>query len=307
LGAAPALADVVTLKDGSKREGKVVSEDNDEVVLEVAQGRLKAQLILKRSEVTGIEKGPTANEKLVAEVAARRAKLGAKDAEAWLEFARWLDGLSGFSADARAAYEKVVAIDPDNAAARTKLGYQKVGGQWMTEDEVMAAKGLVRYAGKWVTPEEKANAMMEDAKRAANIRIALAEEIAKERADKIDADAKAREQWLKDMQALAAEKAARYQAGGVYAEAESGGVVVGTYGQGYYGVRTSTGEYIPFVPYTAPYYYYTGTAFGCGPVVVTTSPRRVRYVTVPSSFVRYTDKHWSVQIGGGGTTVKVVK
>ena len=55
--AGPAMADVVTLTDGSKREGKVVREDAREVVLQVVQGRLSAEITFKREEVRSIEKG----------------------------------------------------------------------------------------------------------------------------------------------------------------------------------------------------------------------------------------------------------
>jgi len=132
LAADPARADVLTLNDGSQREGKVVKESEAEVVLEVSQGRLKAEVTFKRSEVKSIEKGPTAADKILAEVEKRKAALKDDDAAGWVEYAKWLDRQSGFSQDARAAWEKVLKIDADNEAARTKLGYQKVGGQWLT-------------------------------------------------------------------------------------------------------------------------------------------------------------------------------
>ena len=78
------------------------------------------------------------------------------------------------------------------------------------------------------------------------------------------------------------------------------------YGPGYYGVRTSTGEYIPYVRATpGPVYYYTGASLGYYPLIYSTGARRV--TTTPASYVQYKDKHWTVRLGGGGTTVTYTK
>jgi hypothetical protein len=256
--AAPAWADLVTLKDGSKREGKVVRQDDEEVVLEITQGRLKAEVTFKRSEVKGIEKGPTAAEKTLAEVEKRRAALKDDDAAGWLGFAQWLDRLTGFSQDARAAYEKVVRLDPENEAARRKLGYQKIGGQWLTEAEIMTAKGLVLHNGKWVTPEEKKKAEESLARQLDDIRIALADETRKPDGElPAGPDARRLELWRRAMEEIAKQRAAQY--GPDYVGSTSGGPTMGPYGYGYYGVYTSTGEYLPFVPSGGIYYYTAGS------------------------------------------------
>ena len=304
--AGSALADVVVLKDGSKREGKIVKQGEDEVVLEIAQGRLKAQIILKRSEIKSIEKGETANEKLVREVERRRKKLKADDKAAWLKFAAWLEKQNGFSSEARTAYEKVVELDTDNEVARRKLGYSKVGGQWLTRDEIMLAKGYVKHGGKWVTPEEKTRLAAADSKKLENVRIALAEEIRKEQLEeRVDSDARARQKWLKDMQALAAEKAARYRQGGVVT-APATGVVLGPYGYGYYGLRTASGEYLPYVPAGRQVIYYTGTGLGCYPRAYFRRGRR--YIGTGLNLgLRYTDKHWDIRAGSSGLNVTYTK
>ncbi|MHC4915098.1 MAG: hypothetical protein ACYTGB_06365 [Planctomycetota bacterium] len=286
LAAAPALADVVTLKDGSKREGRIVRQNDDEVVLEVALGSLKAELILKRSEIRSIEKGATANEKLLAEVERRRRRLRPNDAAGWLAYARWLDGVSGFSKEARAAFEKVIAVDPNNEAARRRLGYRKVGGQWMTEEELMLAKGYVRHGGRWVSPEQKAAEA--DGKKLENIKIALAEEVREEQARK---DAEAREKWLAEMQKLAEEKAARYTA---QAEAARSGVILGPTSGNYYGVYSGGG----------PVYYYRPY------VIVPGGTTQPQYVPRPYYYgwgFRYKDDHWSIGFGSGGTVIRYRK
>ena len=40
---------------------------------------------------------------------------------------------------------------PNHPEARTLLGFRKAGGQWMTRDAVMAARGMVKYEGRYVT------------------------------------------------------------------------------------------------------------------------------------------------------------
>ena len=96
LFAGAARADVVVLEDGSEREGRVVRQDEKEVVLEVAAGKIKMELVLKRSEVRSIRKGRTANEKLLAEMKKRRSRLNNRNAAGWLAYARWLDRLPRF-------------------------------------------------------------------------------------------------------------------------------------------------------------------------------------------------------------------
>jgi tellurite resistance protein len=258
----PALADVITLADGSKREGKVLRETDQEVVLQVTQGRLSAEITFKRGEVKSVEKGATAADKTLAEVERRKAALKDKDAIGWLEFAQWLDKQPGFSRDVREACEKVVSLEPNNDYARTKLGYQQVGGQWLTEAEVMAAKGLVAHQGKWVTPEEK-KAAEEAASKTEDITVLTPEELRKRRAqEQFALGGKKLAEWQAQMLSRTARAAAQnYPPEMVWVR--SGGVVLGPYGYGFYGVTTSDGQYLSFVPYNGQNaIYFDGVWFG---------------------------------------------
>ena len=260
--AAPALADVVTLADGSKREGKVLKETDQEVVLQVTQGRLSAEITFKRSEVKSVERGQTAAEKVLAEVERRKAALKDKDAVGWLEFAQWLDKQPGFSRDVREACEKVVSLEPNNDWARTRLGYQRLGGQWLSEAEVMAARGLVAYQGRWVTPGEKKAAEETAADRTEDITVLTPEELRKRRAQE-QLDGKKLAEWQAQMLSRAAGVAAQTYPPGVVS-VRSGGVVLGPYGYGFYGVTTTDGQYLPFVPYRGlnDTYLFNGVWFG---------------------------------------------
>ncbi len=49
---------------------------------------------------------------------------------------------------------RILELDPDHAAARRVLGYQKHAGKWATQEEVMTGRGYVRHKGRWVLPQE---------------------------------------------------------------------------------------------------------------------------------------------------------
>jgi len=57
---------------------------------------------------------------------------------------------------AKLHYEAALALDSDNESAHKKLGHVKADGVWLTRDDLTAAQGLVKYKGRWMTPEEKA-------------------------------------------------------------------------------------------------------------------------------------------------------
>jgi hypothetical protein len=51
--------------------------------------------------------------------------------------------------------DRVIELEPDHAAAREKLGYLRHEGKWLTRDQQQEAKGLVRFGGRFVTPQER--------------------------------------------------------------------------------------------------------------------------------------------------------
>jgi hypothetical protein len=155
--AAPALPDVVVTTDGRSLEGKVVEETAERVVVETTfDGRQE----VARSSVRSVDRtAPPLRDQL----AWREGQ--AKGAKGLLETADWARA-KGFREEADALYRRVVEAEPQNARARKALGHVKVGGKWMSPQEKadaeaaaaeaeMTAKGLVRHDGRWVTPEEK--------------------------------------------------------------------------------------------------------------------------------------------------------
>ncbi|MEW6745406.1 MAG: hypothetical protein AB1486_21855 [Planctomycetota bacterium] len=90
------------------------------------------------------------------------------DAEAVFTLAVWARD-NGLSVEYKRLLRKVIKVNPDHEQARDLLGYVKYEGEWKSkreverrerekEDEVMRAKGLVKWQGEWI-PKEDAEAL----------------------------------------------------------------------------------------------------------------------------------------------------
>jgi hypothetical protein len=87
------------------------------------------------------------------EATQRLADLPKGDAAAAYRLALELDA-RGHRDLAQAAHRRVVAIDPEHAAARRALGFERVGGRWLSGDDLRRARGFVRSEGRWVLAQE---------------------------------------------------------------------------------------------------------------------------------------------------------
>jgi len=120
------FADEVYLKDAGSISGRVVEQDETTVKVDIGGGFIS----VPAARVERIEKGRTALD----EYEERAAKLGPKDVEGWKTLARWASK-QGYSAQAREACQKVLAIAPDDADARKALGFVSLDGKWVTLEE----------------------------------------------------------------------------------------------------------------------------------------------------------------------------
>lgn len=59
--------------------------------------------------------------------------------------------------------ERAIAIDPDHEPSRQALGYERLGDEWLPEEEAKSRAGLVRYDGRWRT--EQAVKLLEEKKQ----------------------------------------------------------------------------------------------------------------------------------------------
>jgi HEAT repeats len=140
-----ARADVLELKNGGRVEGQLAdSKDGDQTsyVITTADG---GQLTIARSEVARVVPQTKDEEEYQ-----RRARAAADTVDAHWDLAQWCR-----EKNLRNAYREQLAhileLDPQHPEARQALGYQKANGQWMLRDDIMAARGLVLYDGKYVT------------------------------------------------------------------------------------------------------------------------------------------------------------
>ncbi|MGE5344467.1 MAG: tetratricopeptide repeat protein, partial [Acidithiobacillales bacterium] len=159
------VADVVYLKGGGKFTGRIVEQTAEKVVVDFGDGTVG----LPMDQVEEIARGPSPLD----EFDARASKLGQQDVDGWRSLAQWAS-MRGLSAQSRAAYKRVLAVAPDDAEAREALGFVKLDGRWVTEEESYRARGFVRYDGEWMTPAEvqlaQSNAAREQAREEADKR-----------------------------------------------------------------------------------------------------------------------------------------
>ena len=179
-GGAPAFADEVFLKGGAKFTGRIESQTDTMVTINIGDGVIGVAM----ARVEKIVKGKSPLD----EYEERARALGLQDLNGWRGLGAWASQ-QGLSAQARDAYAKVMAIAPDDPEARQALGYVKVGDQWMTEEQSYAARGYVKVGGEWMTPaaaqQAQAAEASEQARQEAERRANLAE------ADKVLAEQRA--------------------------------------------------------------------------------------------------------------------
>jgi hypothetical protein len=178
----PALlfADEVYLKGGASFSGRIVEQTETMITMDIGDGVVGVPM----ARVDRIVKGHSPLD----EYDARAAKLAPRDIQGWKDLGLWA-GQQGLSAQSRQAYEKVLALAPNDTEARQALGYVQVNGNWLTEEEGYRARGFVKYDGEWMTPSEaqmaQAAADAQQSRQEAETRANLAE------ADRIQAEARA--------------------------------------------------------------------------------------------------------------------
>lgn len=176
-----ASADTVHLKTGGTIDG-IVTEDGRDYVIEVPFGLIR----VGKELVDSVDWKDTP----LAEHKRRAAALADDDADGWEKLGRWAQR-NGLPSLAEEDFRRAIEANPEHEAARRALDHEKVDGKWMTRDEAMASRGMIRVDGKWVSRE------------AADLMKALAE------AKALDAEARAAEARAREEEARAEHEAAR--------------------------------------------------------------------------------------------------
>jgi tetratricopeptide (TPR) repeat protein len=218
-----ATADQLVLKGGGTLSGVLVKQTPEAVTIDVALGRVT----LPASRVERIVSGDST----LGEYRSRALGLRQDDAAGWLALGFWAQD-AGLHAQAREAFRRVLAYDPDNAVAQQALGNVRLGERWVSPEESYRAQGLVYYDGSWMTREERDFAARE--------REVAARTEAAERA-RTEAEARARDAEARAEAAEAEARRAAYEDPGYPLD-----WVYGAYGGvGYGGVGCCNGGFFP--------------------------------------------------------------
>ncbi|MDR3634621.1 MAG: hypothetical protein P4L84_12520 [Isosphaeraceae bacterium] len=143
-------ADRIVLRGGGQVRGKLLPDParKDRVTVLTETG--KTPLSFERSKVAEVIAEPSALDGYLIE----REKAGAS-AEAQYELGLWCERHK-LGDLAELHYASALAQDKSFGPAHQKLGHVLYGERWLTTDELREAQGLVKYKGKWITREEKA-------------------------------------------------------------------------------------------------------------------------------------------------------
>lgn len=149
LGGGPLYADLVKLKSGGEirgqLEGDVSAKGPKPVVVTTVSGGIVA---VEPVSVQFITRRP-----FKVELYETRAKETPRTVDAQWELAEWCRK-QGLSSQRDDHLRILLELAPNHRRARLALGYSNYDGKWMTRDEWNRSRGLVKYKGKYITPEE---------------------------------------------------------------------------------------------------------------------------------------------------------
>ena len=139
------FADEVFIKGAGSISGRVLEQTPTQVLVDVGGGTIG----IPTTKVARIVKAPTELD----EFDARAARLGRWDLEGWRSLGRWASA-KGLDRQARQAYERILAVMPDDPEALEALGFVLLEDRWVPEAVALRARGFVKYEGEWMLPDE---------------------------------------------------------------------------------------------------------------------------------------------------------
>jgi hypothetical protein len=140
-----ARGDVIELANGGQVKGRInpdAAPDNNTVVVDLKGG---GRLTIPRLQVARVDTTSESEAEY-----AKLARTSPDTIEAHWKLSEWCRE-HRLRDESQQHLARILQLDPNHAEARGLLGFHKSGGQWMTRDEVMAARGMVKYDGRYVT------------------------------------------------------------------------------------------------------------------------------------------------------------
>jgi hypothetical protein len=139
------FADEVIVKGGGSITGRVVEQTATQIVVDIGGGDIGIPM----AKVDRIVKSATTLD----EFDARAARMGPWDIEGWRALGRWASR-QGLEKQARQAFERILAVEPDDTEAEAALGFVMVNDRWVPEAVAYRAQGFVKFDGEWMLPTE---------------------------------------------------------------------------------------------------------------------------------------------------------
>lgn len=148
-----ASADQIVLRGGGSIQGVILPEasgsDEEEAPVRV----------LTRASPRPLNFRPGQILKVIPEQDELREYLERRDeprttGEQEYQFALWCED-NGLPGPAEIHFREAVALDPEHAEARKKIGHVLFNGEWMTYSEMRERQGLVQHKGRWISQQEK--------------------------------------------------------------------------------------------------------------------------------------------------------
>lgn len=155
---APAVADVIHLKNGKQLEGSV-SPGARKGTVEVRSGE-GAVIVLEEAAIERIEKRAAPTD----EFTARLEALPRGEIEPLEDLLVWARD-KALPTRVKAAAKKILEIDPNNALARRELGYVVYENRWVLESTLRERKGLVLFKGEWMAEAERGRRLDEEMRK----------------------------------------------------------------------------------------------------------------------------------------------
>lgn len=144
--ARPVCADLVRLKTGGELRGKVLQSTDDSVV--TVRTQLGGSVSVSAESVEFVTLRPPLIEEYET-----RLRQTPPTVEGQLTLADWCRA-RGLVSQRIERLQQVIELEPDHKKARAALGHIWQEGQWVDQDEMMAARGYVKYKGRYITTLE---------------------------------------------------------------------------------------------------------------------------------------------------------
>jgi hypothetical protein len=154
-GAVEARADSITLRSGGEIRGELLGDPpsssgkskvrRDYLTIRTLSG---ATVSVGESEVDSVVR----RRRILEDYETLRRATPETSSAHW-ELAEWCRQKS-LSKERETHLKKVVELDPENTAAHRALGHVKHQGQWASQEEIMLARGYIKYKGKFLLPQE---------------------------------------------------------------------------------------------------------------------------------------------------------